>query len=133
MIGPDYAGPQGVSGNGTFPDQGAPCLSSIEDKTLAQSCDVSSRARQFRVYLPDAQARRWLTLSPSRRSRAVAAVLGSVEVGIDLGKLIEATDELRRLGVLLNQVVRLAHQDRVSLDFVERVEAVVQAVEALKS
>ena len=122
----------GVSG-AQAPEQGAPCLFPTGNKTLAQSCDEKKkRAQQLRVYLPDHQFQRYKDKSPKDRTRAVAAILGSVEVGIDLGKLIEATDELRRLGILLNQVLRLAHQDRVTIDFVERVEAVVQAVEALK-
>jgi hypothetical protein len=107
-------------------------LSPTGDKTLAQSCDDKKKARQLRVYLPDSQARRWLALPPSQRSRAVAAVLGGVEAGIDLHRLIDGAADVRKAGVLLNQVMRLAHQDRVPLDFVERVEAVVRAVEAMK-
>jgi hypothetical protein len=121
----------GVSGSETLPDQGALGLSR-RDKTPALSCNDSRKARQLRVYLPASQAKRWLALLPSQRSRAVAAVLGSVDAGIDLQRLIDAVADLRRLGILLNQAVRLAHQDRVSLDFVERVEAVVRAVETLK-
>lgn len=133
MIGTGNAGPQGVSGSASaLHDQGAPGLSPIGDKTLAHSCNESRKARQLRVYLPDSQARRWLSLPPSQRSRAVAAVLGGVETGIDLAKLIDATTDLRRLGGLLNQAVKLAHQGRAPLDFPERVEAILQALEALK-
>jgi hypothetical protein len=106
-------------------------LSPTGDKTGEQSCDISNRARQFRVYLPDAQAKRWLSMPPSRRSRAVAAVLGAVAVDIDLHRLIDAAGELRRLGVLLNQAVKLAHLGRVPLD-AGRVAAVLRAIEALK-
>jgi hypothetical protein len=123
---------QGVSGSGTLPDQGAVRLAATADKTERQSCEDKKKARQLRVYLPDSQAKRWLSLPPSERSRAVAAVLGGVDASIDLHRLIDATTDLRRLGVLLNQAVRLAHQDRTPLDFVERVEAVVRAVEALR-
>jgi hypothetical protein len=97
-----------------------------------QSCEGKQKARQLRVYLPDAQATRWLSLPPSQRSRAVAAVLGGVESGIDLRQLIESTTDLRRLGVLLNQAVRLAHMGRAPLDFIERIETVIEAIEALK-
>jgi hypothetical protein len=121
----------GVSGNGTFPDQGALRLSPTGDKTGEQSCEVLDRARQFRVYLPDSQAKRWRDLLPSKRSRAVAAVLGAVDADIDLHRLIDAAGDLRRLGILLNQAVRLAHQGHAPLD-VARILAVVEAIEALK-
>ena len=115
MNGHGNAGPQGVSG-AQAPDQGAVCLAATADKTKRQSCDLSDRARQFRVYLPGSQAKRWLALPPSQRSRAVAAALGGVKAGIDLGKLIDAAGELRRVGVLLNQAVKLAHMGCAPLE-----------------
>ncbi len=124
---------QGVSGSGTLPDQGAVWNSAKAEGPIRQSCDAKKeRAQKLRICLPAHTYARYRALAPRERARAIAAVLGSVEAGIDLGKLIEATTELRRLGVLLNQSVRLAHLGRAALDYIERVEAVVRAVEALR-
>jgi len=40
------------------------------------------------------------------RSRAVAVLLASVGEGVDLAALLEAREDLRRVGVLLNQSLR---------------------------
>jgi hypothetical protein len=126
---------QGVSGSASaLPDQGALRLAPIGDKTGEQSCDDNEgKARQLRFYLPPRQFRRWKDLPPSKRSRAVAAVLGAVEADIDLHRLIDAAADLRRVGVLLNQCMPEVHQGRAPLDFLARVEAVVNAIEELRA
>jgi len=43
------------------------------------------------------------------RSRVVATLLTSAGEGIDLAALLEGREELRRLGVLLNQSLRFLH------------------------
>jgi hypothetical protein len=52
-----------------------------------------------------------LHLMPRRMcSRAVAMVLAASAEGIDLDKLIAAREELRRVGLLLNQSCMISHQ-----------------------
>lgn len=50
-----------------------------------------------------------LALPPNIRSRAVSTVLIAAADGIDLPGVIAATEQLRRIGVLLNQAVHYAH------------------------
>lgn len=48
-------------------------------------------------------------LPRAARSRAVAVLLASVGEGVDLAALLQAREELRRSGVLLNQSLRFLH------------------------
>jgi hypothetical protein len=60
------------------------------------------------------------------RGRTVAFVLLAHVQGLDLGKLVEAGDNLHRLGVLINQSLKLSHGQEV-----DRV-ALAEAVQLIK-
>lgn len=126
MIGTGNAVPQGVSG-AQAPDQGA----ILADRPISQSCDEEKEnAQKLRIYLPAQVYARYRSLSPSERRKAVAAKLGSDD--IDPRKLIAAATEVNRLGVLLNQYLRLAHLDRVPVELVPSVQDAVNIIKELK-
>ena len=67
-----------------------------------------------RLRLPASEAAAWLALPPRVRARALAAVLVCYRNGVDLGLLIASCEQLRRLGVLLNQSLR-SYGDRLGV------------------
>jgi hypothetical protein len=73
-------------------------------------------SEQIRIRLPKNVAVKLADLPPSARSTAVASLLVSASSGVDLDRLIGAVDEIRRLGVLLNQSLRLAYNNKRGLD-----------------
>ena len=128
MSGHHNVGPQGVSGSTpVLPDQGA----DLANGPKPQSCDAENQnAQKLRVYLPAHVYARYRALSPSERRKAVAALMGSKD--IDPAKLIMAAAEVNRVGVLLNQYLRLAHLDRVPDELVECVQEAVAIIKDLK-
>ena len=69
----------------------------------------NSRSVSFgRARLPYRIATNLLTLPRGQRGRMIALILRAHLAGLDIAKLVESTDELRRLGVLLNQSLRLS-------------------------
>lgn len=73
-------------------------------------------SEQLRIRVPDAIAAKLMELPPSSRSTAVAALLVSASGGVDLPRLLASVEEIRRVGVLLNQALRLAYKAGGSLD-----------------
>lgn len=117
----------GVSGSGTLPDQGA----IWPQGPISQSCEGKKQnAQKLRISLPAHVYDRYRPLSPTERKKAIAAKLGSDDV--DPTKLIAAVGELNRIGVLLNQYLRLAHLDRVPDELVGCVQDTVNIIKALK-
>jgi hypothetical protein len=136
----------GVSGSGTLPDQKACSSLPTGSETGTQFCQShehstpaeDNRSYQFRICGQKLRAKKgkakpWIKMPYSHRSEALATAMRIAEAGIDPQRFLDSKLELRRVGVLLNQVVKLAHQDRVEIDFSERVLAAVKAVEALTS
>ena len=92
-----------------------------------------SASTQLRVRLSPLVAAKFLALPPSARATAVAASLTAGTDGVDLLKLITSVDELRRVGVLLNQALRLAHQQGAFDEgTMTRVRSVVTFIEGLR-
>jgi len=66
------------------------------------------------------------------RSRVIAATIAAALEEVDLDALLEAREELRRLGVLLNQSLRFSFGEGVGdAALMARVVAVVELVESL--
>ncbi len=80
-----------------------------------------------RARLPKALARELMLLKPGLRGRVVALVLIAQVSRLDLQKLVSSQDQLRRLGVLINQSLRLS----VGRDVDHR--ALAAAVQLIKS
>jgi hypothetical protein len=138
--------PQGVSGSTpVLPDQKASHEHPTGGESGTQFCPTNeqttpedNRSFQFhlcgdRVRMKKRLAKPWLKLAYTRRSEALATAMKIAEMGIDPQRFLDSKDEMRRIGILLNQVVKLAHQDRAPLDYSERVMAAVEAVEAIVS
>jgi hypothetical protein len=74
-----------------------------------------------RARLPNALATQFMGLPPNLRARVVGFIVMAHVGGMDLQKLVAAIDQLRRLGVLLNQSLRVSRG--VSVDVVALQEA----------
>jgi hypothetical protein len=61
-----------------------------------------------RARLPNALAAQLTTLPPGLRGRTVALIVQAHVTGLDVQKLVASASELRRLGVLINQSLRLS-------------------------
>lgn len=61
-----------------------------------------------RARLPRQLAEQLLGLKRGLRGRTVAFIVLAHTSGLDLAKLVEAATEMRRLGVLLNQSLRIS-------------------------
>lgn len=61
-----------------------------------------------RARLPIQLSRDLMALKPGLRGRTVALILSAKAQDVDLGKLVAAADELRRVGALINQSLRLS-------------------------
>jgi hypothetical protein len=68
-----------------------------------------------RARLPKALAAQLLALPPGLRGRTMAVIVQAHVSGLDLEKLIAAADQLRRLGVLINQALRSNSPDHAAL------------------
>jgi hypothetical protein len=62
------------------------------------------------------RARRWLQLPQAKRSQALAVLMGALDEGIDLHRLLDAEMQMRKAGVLLNQALHLTHGGKAALD-----------------
>ena len=80
-----------------------------------------------RARLPVSLAGQLMALSPGLRGRTMAIITLAHVQGLDLQKLVEASNELRRLGVLLNQSLRASRAQSVD------VAAVNQAVKQVNA
>jgi hypothetical protein len=60
---------------------------------------------RVRLTLDDDLHAQLMALPPALRSQAVSTVLSSVMHGVDLPRVAAATEQMRRLGVLLNQAL----------------------------
>ena len=69
-----------------------------------------------RSHLPIALANQLMALKRGLRGRTVAFIIMSHAQGLDVQKLIESGVELRRLGVLLNQSLRVSRGTSVDTD-----------------
>lgn len=61
-----------------------------------------------RARLPQALAAQLQALPPGLRGRTVAFIVLTHTTGLDVQKLVAASSELHRLGVLLNQSLRIS-------------------------
>jgi hypothetical protein len=66
-----------------------------------------------RARLPNDLAGQLMALPPGLRGRTMALVVLAHVQGLDLQKLVESASELRRLGVLLNQSLRVSRAQSV--------------------
>jgi hypothetical protein len=66
-----------------------------------------------RSRLPQALAGQIMALPRGLRGRTVAFIILAHTTGLDLKKLVSSADELRRLGVLLNQSLRVSRGSSV--------------------
>jgi hypothetical protein len=64
---------------------------------------------RLRLTLPRDLHARFDELPPALRSQAAATMLVAAADGVDLHRLIAAVDQLRRLGVVLNQAVHYCY------------------------
>ena len=79
-----------------------------------------------RARLPMGLASQLMSLPRGIRGRTVALVLQAHTGGLDIQELVQAADQLRRLGVLLNQSLRISRGAEVDM------EALQEAVEKVK-
>ena len=68
-----------------------------------------------RSHLPVALANQLLALPRGLRGRTVGFIIKAHATGLDIKKLVEAAAELRRLGALLNQSLRVSRGTSVDL------------------
>jgi hypothetical protein len=64
---------------------------------------------RLRVTLPRDLHAQFAALPPALRSQAVSTLLIATADGLDLRRVVAAVDQLRRLGVVLNQAVHYCH------------------------
>ena len=69
-----------------------------------------------RPRLPNGLAAQLKALPPSVRGRTVAFIILAHIGGMEVNKLIEAAKELRRLGVLINQSLRVSGGQNVDME-----------------
>lgn len=81
-----------------------------------------------RARLTNDLAGQLMALAPGLRGRTVAFVVLAHVQGLDLQKLVEAASELRRLGVLLNQSLRVSHAQSVDVAALEQAAKKVSAL-----
>jgi hypothetical protein len=81
-----------------------------------------------RARLPLTLAAQLNALQPGLRGRTVALILLAHTTGLDLQKLVASAPELRRLGVLINQSLRLSRGRGVDLPAVEEAAKKVSAL-----
>ncbi|MDR1191742.1 MAG: hypothetical protein LBK60_08815 [Verrucomicrobiales bacterium] len=90
----------------------------------------NTRQLNIRLSLPAKLQQELGGIPPRVRRQIVAALLASVSEGVNLHALTVALEELRRVGVLLNQACHLAHMGK-GLN-VERVEAAVKLIDRMR-
>ena len=73
-----------------------------------------------RARLPNDLASQLMALAPGLRGRTSALIIMAHVRGLDLQKLVESASELRRLGVLLNQSLRVSHGQSVDVAALEQ-------------
>ncbi len=81
-----------------------------------------------RARLPLALAAQLNGLQPGLRGRTVALILLAHTTGLDLRQLVASAPELRRLGVLINQSLRLSRGRGMDLPAVEQAARKVTAL-----
>ena len=88
----------------------------------------TSQVSLGRPRLPNGLAAQLKALPPSVRGRAVAFIIQAHAAGLDVKKMTESAMELRRLGVLLNQSLRVSGGRKVD---VEALELAVKRINSL--
>ncbi|SDU16065.1 hypothetical protein SAMN05444156_2328 [Verrucomicrobium sp. GAS474] len=73
-----------------------------------------------------------MKLPPRQRAAVVAAWYFCDIVGLDAVALVAAVGEIRRVGNLLNQSLAALHSGAVAPELVERVEALVDSINATR-
>lgn len=96
----------------------------------APEAERSTVAVTFRV--PRALAKDIMKLPPRQRAAVVAAWYFCDIVGLDAVALVAAVGEIRRVGNLLNQSLAALHSGAVAPELVERVEALVDSINATR-
>jgi len=86
---------------------------------------------RVRLSLPPDLHARLVALPPRVRSQAVSAVLASVLDGVDLPRVVAACDQMRRLGVLLNQALHYCYRNG-NFD-ARRVEDIIRFFDRLRA
>ena len=81
-----------------------------------------------RARLPVSLAGQLMDLSPGLRGRTMAFIALAHVQGLNLQKLVEATGELRRLGVLLNQSLRVSRAQSVDAAALEQAAKKINAL-----
>jgi len=81
-----------------------------------------------RSYLPMPLANQFLKLKRNLRGRTIAFIIIAHTRGLDVQKLIEAASEMRRLGVLINQSLRVSRGTSVDINAVESVAKLIKGM-----
>ena len=88
----------------------------------------TSQVSLGRPRLPNGLAAQFKALPPSVRGRAVAFIILAHTAGLNVKDMTESASELRRLGVLLNQSLRVSGGRKVD---VEALELAVKRINSL--
>lgn len=81
-----------------------------------------------RARLPNDLAQQLMQLPPGLRGRTMALIALAHVQGLDLQKLVESADQLRRLGVLINQSLRVSRGASVDIPALEQTAKRVNAL-----
>lgn len=88
---------------------------------------------QMQIRLPPSVAARFQGLSPRLRGQAIAAVLTGAIDGVDVRTLLTSLEELRRVGVNLNQLLHISHtQGSIPPEMVARVNELLAFFERIR-
>jgi len=124
---------KGVSGNAKpFHDQDGAQIRNQSGETFGQSCHTTTRKKstQFRLRLSPQHASRWMELTPSLREQAANIVFGAFTEGVDLGKLVVVSSELKQARLSIINLLQLALL-RDSAINTEQAEAVLERIASL--
>lgn len=105
----------GVSGSAKLPDHGAVSSLPRANETKGQSCPTAlaptaHKPTQFRIYLPECHATRWLAIPPQKRKRITGLVFGAYTEKIDLEGLVAVASELQKARLAIINLAQLALQ-----------------------
>ena len=113
-----------------LPDENRVALQGVEGaNAMKKQSDKLAKTKEVafcRSHLPIALGNQLLALPRGLRGRTVSFIIQAHATGLDLRKLVESGAELRRLGVLLNQSLRVSRGTSVDL------EALEDAIEKVK-
>ena len=92
---------------------------------------MNPKTRQIafcRSYLPIPLANQFLQLKRNLRGRTIAFIIVAHVQGLDVQKLIEAASEMRRLGVLINQSLRVSRGTSADVKAVEAAAKLIRGM-----